>query len=236
MWNLDKPDLEASCKDLTSIAEHSESFKKTSIEQVKALYKVYDAQKGKVTKEQHDKISKEDQKGLRQAYNRTSRNDIHASIKNQVPLGINKCPMCGVGNASTLDHFLEKNDFKALSMHRQNMVPICNDCNTQRYYNRVSPDNFIHAYYDILPNDKQWLAVDLTYAAGSISADFYVDNNVLTDVILFRKASNTITGLKLNDTIGKEIHSFLTSLLFGTEKSDEALKILLMDKAINLSC
>ncbi len=145
--------------------------------------------------------------------------------------GVDKCPMCSVGNANTLDHYMEKGEYRALSMMRQNLVPMCRDCNTTRENNGLKSQDMLHAYYDKLPDDIQWLKVSLTYGGGAVSARFYPDPAAFTDATLLSKASKTIDGLGLNRTIGKELTSFLTSTLCGSGKSDIMLKTMLADKA-----
>ena len=231
MWNLPKPDLNDSIDDLKKIVGHPKTFEDKHRPSVETLYHQYDAQKGMVTKNQHEAVEEKARDAIYGAYKQTSRNAIHGPIKQAILAASNKCPMCAVGNANTLDHFFEKSKYKALSMMRQNMVPMCRDCNSFREYNKVEPSDFIHAYYDILPTDVQWLKVRITYASGAISAIFYPDNSVLTDLILFHKISKTIDGIEFNATIGKELHSFMSSTLSGNVGSDMALRILIMDKA-----
>lgn len=43
------------------------------------------------------------------------------------PLG--KCPLCGFGQASTLDHFLSKSRYPGFSALSLNLIPACADCN-----------------------------------------------------------------------------------------------------------
>ncbi len=231
MWNLDKPRLDDSINDLTDIASHSRTFKTSHIKSVEDLYRNYDSQNGHVTDAQHNTVCSAAQTGLRNAYDKTSRKAVHASIKTAICAGVDKCPLCAVGNANTLDHFLEKSQYKALSMMRQNLVPMCRDCNSNRESNKVKPSDFIHAYYDILPDDIQWLKVSLKYSSGAVSATFYPDRNVLTNHILYNKAEKTIDGVEFNSTVGKELHSFLSSTLSGTISTDDALRVLIKDKA-----
>ncbi|WP_394670882.1 HNH endonuclease [uncultured Acinetobacter sp.] len=64
------------------------------------------------------------------------------------PLG--KCPYCGVGYASTLDHYLPKNKFPQLSVTPLNLIPSCKDCNTGK--KTSFPTTFraqsLHPYFD----------------------------------------------------------------------------------------
>lgn len=233
MWNLPKPDLDASIADLDEIKDHSRSITDQHLPSIIQLYQLYDSQNGTVSELQHNSIDEEARKGLRNGYDKTSRNGVHSKIADEIKLGIDKCPMCAVGNASTLDHFMEKDKFKGLSMMRQNLVPMCYDCNTKRNHNSLDSNDFIHAYYDLLPEDRQWLKVKLTLTGGALQAFFYPDAAVLTDPKLFNKAVKTIDGLELNLTIGKQLHSFLSSTLGPAKSSDELLRMIIDSAAQN---
>ncbi|CAD5379365.1 hypothetical protein OF001_U530002 [Pseudomonas sp. OF001] len=53
---------------------------------------------------------------------------IYDSLLSQAPLG--RCPLCGFGHASTLDHYLPKSKFPQFSILPLNLIPSCKDCNT----------------------------------------------------------------------------------------------------------
>ncbi|MBD5585849.1 MAG: hypothetical protein HDQ88_12265 [Clostridia bacterium] len=231
MWNLNKPKLQNSLDDLTEIEKHSRSLNTTHLPSIQALYDLYNRQNGSVSEAQHNGICTDAQKGLRTGYDKTTGKGIHSNIRADLKKDVDKCPMCSVGNADTLDHYMEKDKYKALSMMRQNLVPMCYHCNTTRNHTGLQHTDFIHAYYDNLPKDRQWLKVKVTYAAGAIYAQFYVDSTILTDPTLRRKASRTIDGLELNRTIGKEIQSFLKSTLSCGKQSNLLLKITLQNEA-----
>ena len=231
MWNLNKPELQNSLDDLTEIEKHSRSLNTTHFPSILTLYNLYDQQNGSVSQAQHDNVCTDAQKGLRTGYDKTTGTKDHANIRADLKKDVDKCPMCSVGNADTLDHYMEKVKYKALSMMRQNLVPMCYHCNTTRNHTGLQHTDFIHAYYDNLPKDRQWLKVKVTYAAGAIYAQFYVDSTILTDPTLRRKASRTIDGLELNRTIGKEIQSFLKSTLSCGKHSDLLLRITLQKEA-----
>lgn len=40
-----------------------------------------------------------------------------------------KCPICGIGQASTLDHYLAKTIYPTYAVTPYNLVPVCKDCN-----------------------------------------------------------------------------------------------------------
>lgn len=235
MWKLEKPDLVASKADLVEVENHSYKFKQEHIKPVSNLYDIYDSQGGTITKDQHNTVAEVARDGLRLAYDKTSLNGIFHRIRDELTVNVAKCPMCSIGNASTLDHYMEKKDYQALSIMRQNLVPMCYDCNTIRNTNGLKPEDFIHAYYTALPDNEQWLKVKLTFAGGALKAEFYPDSAILADSDSYRKAVHTISGLNLNDTISKEIPAFLKSLLSGLSHSEIILKTVIKDRANNLA-
>lgn len=63
------------------------------------------------------------------------------------PLG--KCPYCGFGQASTLDHFLSKARYPAFSVLSTNLVPACTDCNKGKSAAIVASDTqILHPYFE----------------------------------------------------------------------------------------
>ena len=45
---------------------------------------------------------------------------------------LEKCPLCGFGQASTLDHFLSKSRYPTYSVFPGNLIPACSDCNKSK--------------------------------------------------------------------------------------------------------
>ncbi len=63
------------------------------------------------------------------------------------PLG--KCPYCGFGHVSTLDHFLSKARYPGFAVLPTNLVPCCGDCNHGKGAGVLTADNQIpHPYYE----------------------------------------------------------------------------------------
>jgi hypothetical protein len=69
-----------------------------------------------------------------------------------------RCPLCGHGSVSTLDHFLPKFYYPGLSVAPWNLVPACRDCNTikGRRFPRTPQDATLHPYFDNVEEDA-WL-------------------------------------------------------------------------------
>jgi hypothetical protein len=100
-------------------------------------------------------------------------NGIYNAIKMSAPHG--QCPFCGHLPVSTLDHSLPKNVFPALAVTPVNLIPCCKDCNHKKGSGgpKVQDEQYIHAYYDDLSEDR-WLYATIVMQSPP-SAIFYVD-------------------------------------------------------------
>lgn len=68
-------------------------------------------------------------------------------IMSLAPLG--KCPFCGFGQVSTLDHFLSKARYPSFSVLPINLVPACADCNKGKGAEVLSAQSQIpHPYFE----------------------------------------------------------------------------------------
>jgi len=67
-----------------------------------------------------------------------------------------ECPFCGIGEPTTLDHYLPKEDFPEFSVLSKNLIPICSACNSN-YKGEAWIEHgkrlFIHTYYDSFPDE-----------------------------------------------------------------------------------
>jgi hypothetical protein len=90
------------------------------------------------------------------------------------PNGI--CPLCGVGYAATLDHFLPKSKFPLFSILPSNLVPACRDCNTGKLTAHATTygEQSLHPYFDHgIYVDDQWLFAKVMHTSPA-SISFYV--------------------------------------------------------------
>lgn len=73
---------------------------------------------------------------------------IYDFLLSQSPLG--KCPFCGFGHATTLDHYLPKAKYPQFSVLPFNLVPSCKDCNTGKRtaIATTAKDQSLHPYFD----------------------------------------------------------------------------------------
>lgn len=77
------------------------------------------------------------------------------------------CPFCGIGEPTTLDHYLPKENFPEYSVLAKNLIPICGVCNSNYKGSKWIKNGqrlFIHTYYDIFP-DEYFLNASITVSS-----------------------------------------------------------------------
>lgn len=68
-------------------------------------------------------------------------------LLNSAPLG--KCPLCGFGQVSTLDHFMSKAYYPYFAVLPINLVPVCADCNKKKASSELKEDSqSSHPYFE----------------------------------------------------------------------------------------
>lgn len=89
-----------------------------------------------------------------------------------------KCPYCGIGRVTTLDHYLPKAKFPRLSVLVTNLVPSCRDCNLGGKGTSVAASaggQPIHPYYDANDfNSAQWLFCQVQVTSPA-TVSFYAE-------------------------------------------------------------
>ena len=87
---------------------------------------------------------------------------IYDSLLSQAPLG--RCPFCGYGHASTLDHYLPKTKYPQFTVLPFNLVPSCKDCNTGKSTAIATTveGQSLHPYFDHQNFvNEQWLYAEV---------------------------------------------------------------------------
>jgi len=98
---------------------------------------------------------------------------IYNAIRNAPPNG--KCPLCGIGTVTVLDHHLPKSRYPDLSVCPYNLVPACDFCNNAKRmkYPTTAGEQTIHPYYDDY-TQEQWIVAELNTAGPPVLV-FHVD-------------------------------------------------------------
>lgn len=100
--------------------------------------------------------------------------EIYDLLLSRAPLG--RCPFCGMGHASTLDHYLPKTKYPQLSVVPLNLVPSCKDCNTGKStaVATTAGTQSLHPYFDHQSFiNEQWLFAEVIHSTPA-TVRFYV--------------------------------------------------------------
>lgn len=99
---------------------------------------------------------------------------IYDQLLSIAPLG--RCPFCGFGHASTLDHYLPKTKYPLVTVLPINLIPACKDCNTGKSATVAvaEGDQCLHPYFDHQHFiTEQWLYAEVEQTTPA-NIQFYV--------------------------------------------------------------
>lgn len=92
-----------------------------------------------------------------------------------------KCPICGIGQVSTLDHYLAKSIYPTYAVTPINLVPVCKDCNFTKSNTSFSSnlEAPFHPYFDSV-DDFIWLKANIEFSEHTLVASYYVNYELAT--------------------------------------------------------
>lgn len=103
----------------------------------------------------------------------TIRNKYYDKLMASATTG--KCPICGIGQVSNLDHYLAKTLYPVYAITPYNLTPVCRDCNFSKLDSDISAGCApLHPYYDEI-DSFEWLKAGLTVVNGSFAAEYFVN-------------------------------------------------------------
>lgn len=113
-----------------------------------------------------------------------------------------RCPFCGIGESSTLDHYLPKEQYPEYSVFPPNLVPCCSPCNTCKRDKILDDDTdvrlFVHPHFDQIPLTL-FLAVDLDLQVNAIILTFRITRPIGMALATFQHLQAHFRLLKLAD-------------------------------------
>lgn len=91
-------------------------------------------------------------------------------ILNSVPL--EKCPLCGFGQVSTLDHFMCKAHYPYFAVLPINLVPVCADCNKKKASSKLKENSqSSHPYFEAEEIETEtWLYANVVESSPAIAS------------------------------------------------------------------
>ena len=150
MWTLNKPSLRKTIgKDIDELVAHCNMLEDTDKPIIKKLYRDYEQRGGNVTDAQLSMISDDKAKAIQGQYPKTYDGGALNYIRKELIAHAQLCPCCSNSSDFTLDHYMPQSSYKALSVCRLNLIPMCGVCNNLK--NGKTYSDFLHAYYDRVP-------------------------------------------------------------------------------------
>lgn len=134
-----------------------------------------------------------------------------------------KCPICGIGQVSTLDHYLAKTLYPTYAVTPYNLVPICKDCNFAKHDSPLDPTCApLHAYYDEV-DSIIWLKASLSLKAGGIVSEFAVcDSLQKCNHDLYRRLKKHMELYELNKAYAIQATTEIAeNIIFWRKKYEE---------------
>ncbi|MFD9081658.1 HNH endonuclease [Streptomyces erythrochromogenes] len=123
-----------------------------------------------------------------------------------------RCPLCGHGRVTQLDHTLPKSIFPALCVDPLNLVPACSDCNKLKGDRRPStPETTpLHPYLDDIDGDA-WLHARVVEGPPP-TLEFFVEPPASWSPVLAARARHHFAMLDLGTAYGERANSTISSL------------------------
>lgn len=125
---------------------------------------------------------------------------LRSNLLNRI--GVARCPFCGIGESSTLDHYLPKQQYPEFSIFPKNLVPSCAVCNTRKQNRilvlRTNARMFLHPFYDQIPG-AAFLIVDVRLAEGALILSYRLTRPVGVTHELFEHLKSHFNELNLAD-------------------------------------
>lgn len=131
-----------------------------------------------------------------------------------------KCPYCAVGQVNTLDHYMPKSKYKALSLCRLNLVPMCWACNRQKGHDKPF-DEFVHPYYTGLKPKTTFLKAEIQVMNGDLTFTFSFDKESLNNERLYAQLTSHWNNLKLDERLQKSVIDFIHSEVLSDSDEKE---------------
>lgn len=102
------------------------------------------------------------------------------------------CQHCGIVPYDTMDHVLPHKQYAEYSVHAQNLIPCCTDCNRRKNEREI-----LNLYKDILPQEE-YLFMDVKADGDTIDVSFRLDNSSRkVETEMFNKITNHYTKLEI---------------------------------------
>lgn len=151
---------------------------------------------------------------------------LRASLK----LLADRCPYCGYGSIDELDHFLQKDIYRAFSVFPLNLIPCCGPCNRMKpkLPSALAEQHQVHVYLeDVSQYDMLRADVAIAPASGGLLINFRLQEPAHMPAELFSRVVHHMTTFKLRERFVKQTNMFLSGLETGMDLAFETSPLVL---------
>ncbi|RZO02746.1 HNH endonuclease [Pseudomonas moorei] len=184
------------------------------IDQVLAIYDRYDADQGVASDLlKGPRLPRALIDAMEAAYDKTQESRQLYPLRQSLFEGVDLCPICGITPPVELDHFLPRSQFKTLAIYPRNLVPLCHACNHTKlagFGDEGDDERFLHAYFDIMP-DEQFLDANIDIQGGGLIVTFSISDHADLPEGYSERLTRQMTSLRLNDRYEREVNSYISS-------------------------
>ncbi len=148
---------------------------------------------------------------IHDAYAKTQNGRTLVHIRERLFKDVDLCPVCGIDPVTELDHHLPQSEYKALSIHARNLVPMCHLCNHAKLAGfDVDGNGFLHPYFDVLP-DLNFLLATIELNGSVLIVDFSIDAAAVLPAGFPDRLTGQMAALKLGNRYQREVNTYISS-------------------------
>ncbi|MBO9687089.1 MAG: HNH endonuclease [Mitsuaria chitosanitabida] len=148
-----------------------------------------------------------------------------SKLRTSLKLLAERCPYCGYGTIDELDHFLQKDIYKAFSVFPLNLVPCCGPCNRMKpkQPSALAEQHQVHVYLeDVSQYDMLRADVAIAPATGGLLIGFRLQQPAHMPAELFNRVVHHMTTFKLRERFVRQTNIFLAGLETAMDDAFEA--------------
>ena len=227
MWKLPLPDYSNSLSHLITALTYKsgEAKHELTLDEQKLitdLYQKYERLKGKASDTLKGlSLSNVTKQAIQDGYNEVQEAGRLSELRSDLMLAAKRCPFCGIGAVTDLDHHLPQSLYQPLSIYSSNLVPLCHKCNNKkRAITNTDPDkSFIHVYYDDIPENEAFLCATTKVSDKGLHVEFTINSVSGLSNELFKKLKFQFKRVNANKRLQSEINIFLCSFAVNIEEA-----------------
>ena len=223
MWTLNKPSLRKTIgKDIDELVDHCNMLEDTDKPIIKKLYRDYEQRGGNVTDAHLSTISDDKAKAIQGQYPKTYDGGALNYIRKELIDHVQLCPCCSNSSDFTLDHYMPQSSYKALSVCRLNLIPMCGVCNNLK--NGKTYSDFLHAYYDKVP-EQEIIKAKVWIVKKRFVVKLKINDSIITDPVICNKIKQQVKELQIMQRLNKAAQQFIANLCISCScTNSEGLK------------